>query len=86
MGRPRTAVGPVGRRLLRSGASGYPLNAYLTAAIAPELGLAHDRLLDPEHQLAIAEATPGLIVSAYDAEAFLILISPELDQALTLIA
>jgi hypothetical protein len=68
--------------LLRSGASGYPLNAYLVTVAPNELGLMRQRVLTHVDQRMIAVATIGLVATVYDAEALLAVIASELDGAL----
>ena len=57
---------------LRRGASGYPLNAFLLRATSGSLGLSPGRRLDADAAEAIAERVCGIIVAAYDAEAYLV--------------
>jgi len=62
--------------LLRKGSSGYPLNAYLCSGVAADLGLAPEADLSPDLQGRLAEAVVGVIVSVWDAEAFVAVLSP----------
>lgn len=68
--------------LLRNGSSGYPLNAFLCRASAKQLGLEPGIEIEAEVQELIVESTQAVIVSVYDAEAFVALVSPDvLDRA-----
>jgi hypothetical protein len=63
--------------LLRSGSSGYPLNAFLCRASAKQLGLEPGIQIDAEVQELIVESAEAVIVSVYDAEAFVALVSSD---------
>jgi len=58
--------------LLRRGASGYPLNAFLLRADSRTLGLAYGRGMTADSVDPIANEVCGVIVAAYDAEAYLL--------------
>ena len=60
-----------GVRALRSGASGYPLNAYVCPRTASDLGLEAQHRLRSAELEAIVDATSAIISSVYDAEAYL---------------
>lgn len=62
--------------LLRSGASGFPLNAYLCVGSSEVLGLSAKRNLSVADRTVLARAVAGLITTVYDAEAFLALHQP----------
>jgi hypothetical protein len=65
-------------RLLGTGASGYPLNAY-TCWLAPiELGLEYGETLDVSQQAFLVDSICAVITSVYDAEAYLMLMSDDL--------
>jgi hypothetical protein len=66
--------------LLRRGASGYPLNAYLCQGSATDLGLTADEDLSPVRQQCLAEAVLGVIVSVWDAEALVAVVSSKLSD------
>lgn len=63
--------------LLRSGSSGYPLNAFLCRASVKQLGLESGIEIDAEVQELIVESVEAVIVSVYDAEAFVALVSSD---------
>jgi hypothetical protein len=62
--------------LLRGGSSGYPLNAFVCRRSPTQLRLRPGRQLDAEQQASIVESTEVTIVSVYDAEAYVALLSP----------
>lgn len=64
--------------LLRGGASGYPLNAYVCQGTALDLGLSADLQLSPTQQERLADLVLGVLVSVWDAEAFVAVISSTL--------
>ena len=66
--------------LLRRGAFGYPLNAYVCQGTATDLGLSADSQLSPVLQERIADAVLGVLVSVWDAEAFVAVVSPALSD------
>lgn len=75
--------GPVGgAQLLRGGSSGYPLNAYACWLSPVELGLEPGRDLEEKERESIVASTCAVFVSVYDAEAFVVLMSPELGVCL----
>jgi hypothetical protein len=57
---------------LRTGSSGYPLNAFVTTRTADALGLIDHTALEESGIDKICEALIAVIVSAFDAESFLI--------------
>jgi hypothetical protein len=65
-----------GTRLLRSGASGYPLNAFVCDRSSAELGLFPGADLTETTQSRIAGSVRAIIVSALDAETFLVWLRP----------
>jgi hypothetical protein len=66
---------PVGAAaLLRR--SAYPLNAFVCCRSATQLKLEPGYQMGPEDQEAIVESTEAVIVSVYDAEAYVALLSP----------
>jgi hypothetical protein len=71
-----------GARLLRSGASGYPLNAYACGPSPGDLGLASGRSLELKELESIAASTRAVLASVFDAEAFVMLMLPELGACL----
>jgi hypothetical protein len=71
-----------GVRLLRSGASGYPLNAYACWLSPGELGLESGRNLEERERESIVASTCAVLVSVFDGEAFVTLMSPELGKCL----
>lgn len=64
--------------LLRSGSSGYPLNAFVCHASAGQLRLEPGSKIDNEGQALIVESVQAVLVSVYDAEAFVALVAPGL--------
>lgn len=66
--------------LLRRGASGYPLNAYVCQGTAPDLGLTADLELSTMQQQRLVDAVLGVLVSVWDAEAFVAVLSPTLSD------
>jgi hypothetical protein len=60
---------------LRRGSSGYPLNAFVCRASAKQLRLEPGIEIDAEAQSHIVETAQAVIVSVYDAEAFVALLS-----------
>ena len=60
--------------LLRS--SAYPLNAFVCRDSATHLKLEAGRELDAEDQASVVESTEVVIVSAYDAEAYVAVLAP----------
>ena len=61
--------------LLRSVA--YPLNGFLCRKSASTMGLLPHKSLDKEERTAVAAATAVVIVSVYDAEAYLAIVAPD---------
>lgn len=66
--------------LLRRGASGYPLNAFICQGTPPDLGLSADLQISPTQQERIADSVLGVLVSVWDAEAFVAVILPTLSD------
>jgi hypothetical protein len=66
-------------RLLRSGSSGYPLNAFASWLAPVELGLEAGKTLDESQQAALVDSTCAVITSVYDAESYLLLMSHDLE-------
>lgn len=64
--------GNQGVDLLRAGSSGYPLNAFITTLSPEHLGLWSAADLGPSFVEAVTRSTRAVIVSALDAESFLI--------------
>lgn len=60
-------------QLLRTGSSGYPLNAYITFGVGPLLG---GTTVGSEQQVAIADSLAAIIVSVYDAEGYVLVVRP----------
>jgi hypothetical protein len=74
------AVGAVAAvRLLRTGSSGYPLNAFACWGAPVELGLEAGKTLDESRQASLVDSTCAVITSIYDAEAYLLLMSHDLE-------
>jgi len=69
-------------RLLRRGASGYPLNAFVCCGAAEDLGLGSGRELTAVEQENLAGSACVVIVSVWDAESYVALLSPEADARL----
>lgn len=69
--------------LLRAGASGYPLNAFACWPPPAELGLKVGAPLTESQQAALVESTCAVITSVYDAETYLVLMSHDLEAAVT---
>lgn len=69
--------------LLRTGASGYPLNAFLCDADGSQLGLSEGASVAFSSCPSMADHVSAVIVSAFDGEAFLVLMTPEFDARLT---
>jgi hypothetical protein len=65
-------------QLLRSGASGYPLNAFVCDRTPLELGIGDGVEIDANSATLIVESTKAIVVSALDAEAFLVWLKPEI--------
>lgn len=68
--------------LLRSGSSGYPLNSYASKAAHEELGLNPGHSLTAAEEALVVDTTAFVVVSVYDAEAFLFLGGPDIEQGL----
>jgi hypothetical protein len=68
--------------LLREGSSGYPLNSFGCRASPAELGLAGGRTLVDVDKERIIDSTELVIVSVYDAEAYLVLMKPVVEALL----
>jgi len=64
--------------LLRTGAFGYPLNAFLCRAPASDLGLSADHELTAAEQEVLVDAVCAIIVSVWDAETYLALLSQDM--------
>jgi hypothetical protein len=62
--------------LMRSGSSGYPLNAFASNLSARELGLMPRSQLQPANLSAMVESAAVILASVYDAEAYVALLSP----------
>jgi len=60
-------------RLVRTGASGYPLNAFVCRADAISLSLTPERELSEADAVALAHSVCAVVTSVYDAESFVIL-------------
>jgi len=69
-------------RLLRTGSSGYPLIAFGCFGVPSSLGLVADGELSLKTQEHIAAATHAVIVSMWDAEACLAVVSPAWERAI----
>jgi hypothetical protein len=67
--------------LLRSGSSGYPLNAFVCRCSAPTLHLTTGSDLSAESRGNIIASTKAVIASVYDGEAFVVLLAPPELQA-----
>jgi hypothetical protein len=65
--------GAAAARLLRTGSSGYPLNAFLCAGDSADWDLSPAAAVAPRHQKQIALATVGIVTTVWDAECFLAL-------------
>ncbi len=65
------AAGPL---LMRRASSGYPTNALVCRGAPAELGLEHEHDLDEADLRLIVEAMRAVVVSVYDAEAFVALV------------
>jgi hypothetical protein len=59
-------------QLLRQGASGYPLNAFLCAGSHDALDLSDAVRLSPRQIEAISASVRAIVVSCFDAETFLV--------------
>lgn len=70
-------------RLLRSGASGYPLIAYVCRGASADVGLEAGTLLDSKKQAALVDSTVAILVTVYDAEAYLLLMSHDWEALLS---
>ncbi len=68
--------------MLRNGSSGYPLNAFACRAAVSELGLSPGRALSADEQKRVTESTALIIVSIYDAEAFLTFVDADIELRL----
>jgi hypothetical protein len=64
-------------KLLRHGSSGYPLNAYLCRGDAAKLGLQSGAELSTMVQDGLARSVVGVLVTVWDAETFVAVLSPE---------
>ncbi|HTZ43213.1 MAG TPA: hypothetical protein VMB79_05070 [Jatrophihabitans sp.] len=71
-------------RLLRTGASGYPLNAIISSADAGALDLTPGRTLSYENLRRVSAAGGAVITSVYDAESYLILVTENLAVSMNL--
>jgi hypothetical protein len=71
-----------GVALLRTGASGYPLNAFGSVLSAAALGLSEGKSMDSDQQQLFVEGVGAVFVSVFDAEACLMLLTAELDDRL----
>lgn len=70
-----TAVdSPSGSLLMRRASSGYPMNALVCRGRPDALGLEHQRQLEELDLRVIVSAMRAVVVTVYDAEAFLALI------------
>ena len=65
-------------RLLRTGATGYPLNAVVCMNSPDALGLAAGKVLTEIEISSLAAAACAVITSVYDAETYLVLTTAEL--------
>jgi hypothetical protein len=63
----------LGWRLLRTGSSGYPLNAFVCRSGPADLPLSPGRELSESDTAALADTACAVITSVYDAESFLVL-------------
>jgi hypothetical protein len=63
--------------LLRRGSSGYPVNAFVCRGSARQLRLEPGSEIDAGRQALIVESVRAVIVSVYDAEAFVALVAPD---------
>ena len=68
---------------LRSGASGYPLNAFLLGGDCGSLALSPGRSMADDAVAAIKKDVCGIIVAAYDAEAYLVWVAGAVVAELT---
>jgi hypothetical protein len=69
--------------LLRRGSSGYPLNAFVSREPADVLGLVPGHTLTKDEQARVVDTTELVLVSVYDAEAYLVLMTPVLEALVT---
>ena len=60
-------------RLLRTGASGYPTNAFGCTRSAADLGVGVGHELGPTNLARIVQVTCALLVSVYDGEAYILM-------------
>lgn len=60
-------------QLVRTGGSGYPLNAFVCGSGAGDLGLISDRVLSTEAVSVVARSVTTIISSAFDAESYVLL-------------
>lgn len=65
-----TADVSVAASLLRRGSSGYPLNAFVSRLPALDLGLARGHQLSAEEIDVIVDSILAIVVSVFDAEAY----------------
>lgn len=59
-------------RALRASASGYPLNAFVVTRSAADLGLVTGRSLSEDFTSDVVGSLVAVVVSAFDAESFLV--------------
>lgn len=69
-------------RLLRLGASGYPLNAFVSRLSAGSLFLRPGQTVGEDEVRALAQSVAVVINSVYDAESFVLLATPDLTDVL----
>jgi len=65
-------LGTAGVEAIRDGSSGYPLNAFLVSRSSKELGLIDRQVAPFDLGQRVAGSLEAIIVSAFDAESFLI--------------
>lgn len=73
----------VAARLLRTGSSGYPLNAFVCRPDPADLPLVAGTALNELDIAVLAEATCAVITAVYDAESFVILAAADLGTITT---
>jgi hypothetical protein len=64
--------GTVAAETVKGGAFGYPLNAFVSTRSPTELGLAEHTQVAAAAALEIANSLTAIVVSAFDAESFLV--------------
>jgi hypothetical protein len=68
----KPGFGAAATKAVREGAFGYPLNAFVVAKSAADLGLVNDRSAPEGFADEVAKSLLAVIVSAFDAESFLV--------------